>query len=287
MTITRSAAGRVEAPREVTDSMCLLALLAGGANVVMQLSRLPIGHGVALSKVDSGRADKHPLKRGRTTSAFLVIAMLGTEEERRTMRAEIAKAHRFVHSEPGDPVRYDAFDPELQLWVAACLYRGAQDVYTMLYGAPAPDRLEALYQWAKRLGTTLQVTEEMWPATSTDFEAYWSTGLDRIEMDPLTRTYLTSVADFTFLLHPLGAVGRPLQRLVRPIGSLITGGFLPEPFRRELGMAWDDARQRRFDRFLRVASAITRALPPVLRQFPLNFYLWETRRRIRLGRPIV
>ena len=287
MTITRALPTAVDAPPEVTDSMCLLALLAGGANVVMQLSRLPIGHGVARSTVESGRADRHPLKRGRTTSAFLVIAMLGTDEERQVMRAEIAKAHRFVHSEPGDAVQYDAFDPELQLWVAACLYRGAQDVYTMLYGAPAPDRLEALYQWAKRLGTTLQVTEEMWPASATDFEGYWSAGLERIEMDALTREYLTHVADFTFLLAPLGVIGRPLARLVAPFGSLITGGFLPDPFRRELGMVWDDVRQRRFDRFLRVASAITRALPPVLRAFPLNLYLWDTRRRIRLGRPIV
>src|SRR5436305_4746 len=89
-------------PHEVRESLCLLGLLSGGANVVMQLSRLPIGHGVANSTVDSGRVDKHPIKRGRTTSAFLVIAMLGSDEERLAMRAEIAKAHRHVHSEPGD-----------------------------------------------------------------------------------------------------------------------------------------------------------------------------------------
>jgi uncharacterized protein (DUF2236 family) len=253
----------------------------------MQLSRLPIGHGVAKSTVDSGRADRHPLKRGRTTSAFLVISMLGTEQERLAMRAEIAKAHRHVHSAPGDLVQYDAFDPELQLWVAACLYRGAQDMYTILYGEPAPERLEALYQWAKRLGTTLQVTDAMWPATAEDFERYWSAGLAQIEMDDLTRGYLRSVADFTFLLHPLGVLGRPLQRLVRPVGSMLTGGFLPEPFRRELGMAWDGTRQRRFDRFVRVAAAITRALPRPLRAFPLNLYLWDTRRRIRVGRSVV
>ena len=277
----------VDTPPEILDSMCLLALLAGGANVVMQLSRLPIGHGVARSTVDSGRADKHPLKRGRTTSAFLVIAMMGTEHEREVMRAEIAKAHRFVKSEPGDAVQYNAFDPELQLWVAACLYHGAQDVYTRLYGEPAPDRLEALYQWAKRLGTTLQVTDEMWPAAVADFARYWEAGLEQIEMDALTRGYLTHVADFTFLLAPLGALGRPLARLVAPLGSLITGGFLPEPFRRELGMVWNDARQRRFDRFLRVAAAVTRALPRPLRAFPLNVYLWDTRRRIRRGRAVV
>jgi uncharacterized protein (DUF2236 family) len=276
-----------DAPQEVRDALCLLGLLAGGANVVMQLARLPIGYGVANSTVDSGRADKHPLKRGRTTSAFLVIALFGTEHERLAMRAEIAKAHRFVHSQPGDPVQYDAFDPELQLWVAACLYQGALDVYTRLHGPPAADRIEPLYQHAKRLGTTLQVTDEMWPATAAEFDAYWQAGLERIEMDELTRTYLTSVADFTFLLNPLGRFAAPIKWLVRPLGSLITGGFLPQRFRDELGLAWNDRRQRRFDRFIAIAGALTRSLPRALREFPLNVYLWDTRRRIRLELPVV
>jgi uncharacterized protein (DUF2236 family) len=276
-----------DAPPEVRDALCLLGLLAGGANVVMQLSRLPIGHGVANSTVDSGRADKHPLKRGRTTSAFLVIALFGTKQERLAMRAEIAKAHRYVHSEPGDPVRYDAFDPELQLWVAACLYWGAVDVYTKLHGPLPPHRVEPLYQHAKRLGTTLQVTDEMWPATAAEFDQFWTTNLERIEMDDLTRSYLTSVADFTFLLSPVGPFAAPLKALVRPLGRLITGGFLPERFRDELGLKWNDRLQKRFERFLAIAVAVTRVLPRPLREFPLNFYLWDTRRRIRLGRPVV
>ena len=117
-----------ECPSEIRDALCLLALLSGGANVVMQLSRLPVGHGVASSTVDSGRIDKHPLKRTRTTCAFLVIAMFGSEKERLVMRREIAKAHQHVHSQPADEVRYDAFDSQLQLWVAACLYKGVEDV---------------------------------------------------------------------------------------------------------------------------------------------------------------
>jgi uncharacterized protein (DUF2236 family) len=275
------------APPEMREALCLLGLFSGGANVVMQLSHLPIGHGVAKSKVDSGRADKHPFKRGRTTSAFLVISMFGTEEERLAMRAEIAKAHRHVHSEPGEAVQYDAFDPELQLWVAACLYKGAEDVYTLLYGELAPERHEVLYRYASRLGTTLQVREDMWPASRTAFDAYWERGLQEVQMDEVTRPYLQSVADFTFLLHPLGRLGIPLQWLVRPVGRFITGGFLPQRFRDELHLEWDDRRQRRWERVMRVAAAITRSLPRPLRAFPLNVYLWDTRRRIRVGRAVV
>ena len=59
-----------------------LSLAAGGANVIMQLARLPIGRGVAESRVESGRVDRRPIKRLRTTTAYLLVAMLGTDEER-------------------------------------------------------------------------------------------------------------------------------------------------------------------------------------------------------------
>src|SRR5258708_376986 len=103
--------GTEDIPPEVWDGLAGVGLAAGGANVIMQLSRLPVGHGVAKSTVDSGRVDKHPIKRARTTTAFLAVAMLGAEEDRLAIRREIARAHKPVHSEPSDPVQYNAFDP--------------------------------------------------------------------------------------------------------------------------------------------------------------------------------
>ena len=50
-------------PQAVYDALSGLALLMGPANVIMQLSRLPIGHGVAESIVEGGRVDRHPIKR--------------------------------------------------------------------------------------------------------------------------------------------------------------------------------------------------------------------------------
>lgn len=48
----------------MVDNMMGLALLAGPANIVMQLARPGVGYGVVDSKVESGRADLHPVKRG-------------------------------------------------------------------------------------------------------------------------------------------------------------------------------------------------------------------------------
>lgn len=44
-----------------------VALLAGPANVIMELAMPGVGYGVLESRVESGRLDRHPIKRARTT----------------------------------------------------------------------------------------------------------------------------------------------------------------------------------------------------------------------------
>jgi uncharacterized protein (DUF2236 family) len=289
MLTTHATSAREQAPPpELQALLGHFGLAAGNANVIMQLSRLPVGHGVARSRVDSGRVDKHPIKRLRTTVSYLAIALLGTEEERAAMRNEVNRAHTQVRSEPSDPVQYNAFDPELQLWVAACLYWGTVDVYRLLHGTPlSPERAEALYQYCKRLGTTLQVPEEMWPEDLAAFARYWEAGVRAIEMDELTRRYLQQIAQLEFLVAPLGRLGLLLRPLLRPAGRFLTLGYLPEPFRRELGLPWSERRQRLFDAHIRLYAAVTRRLPRALREYPINLYLADARRRIQAGRPIV
>jgi uncharacterized protein (DUF2236 family) len=283
-----SASTDGEIPPEVWEVLGGFGLAAGGANVIMQLSRLAIGRGVAGSRVDSGRVDKHPIKRLRTTSAYLVISLLGTEHERRVMREEVNRAHAQVRSAPSDPVPYNAFDPELQLWVAACLYKGTEDILRLLRASePPPERLEVLYQHCKRFGTTLQVDDVVWPPDHAAFERYWAGAVRNIEMDDVTRAYLQNIAHMSFLVAPLGRIGALLAPLLSPFGRFMTLGYLPEPFRAELGLPWSTRDQRRFDLSIRLYAAWTRRLPRPLRRFPMNAYLADTRRRIRSGRPIV
>src|SRR5690606_28662240 len=212
-----AATATVPSPTTLQDSMSGLALAAAAANVVMQLSRLEIGHGVANSKVESGRLDRHPLKRTRTTLTYLAVALLGTDEERKVLRKEVNRAHRQVRSK--GPVAYNAFDPELQLWVAACLYQGVEIIHRILYGEPTPEQVEELYKAGARLGTTLQVREEMWPPDRAAFEEYWQDGLSKIQMDDLTRGYLRDLAELRFLPAP---VRLPLASTNR----FLTLGFL-------------------------------------------------------------
>jgi uncharacterized protein (DUF2236 family) len=264
----------------IERSLSGIGLAAAGANVIMQLSMLPVGHGVARSRVESGRVDRHPIKRTRTTLAYLAIALLGTDEERRAMRREVDRQHRQVRSRPGDPVRYDAFDTDLQLWVAACLYKGVEDIDRVAGIRRSDEEAERLYQYCARLGTTLQVRPEQWPADRAAFRRWWDAKVREIAMDDLTRTYLQGIARADFL-------GRPWSTLLGPLSELQAVGFLPPEFRDELGLPWDDRRQRDFDRMMAAWAAVDRRLPGPIRRFPFNAYLWDTRRRIRDGRPIV
>src|SRR6266540_4322439 len=95
-------------PPAVRDSVTGFAVAAGAANVIMQLSRLPIAYGVVESKVDSGRVDKHPIKRLRTTLSYIMVALFATENERATMRKEVNRSHRYVRSSETSPVTYNA-----------------------------------------------------------------------------------------------------------------------------------------------------------------------------------
>jgi uncharacterized protein (DUF2236 family) len=51
----------------VDDGMLGIGLVAGPANVIMQLAQPGVGYGVMESRVESGRVDRHPIKRARTT----------------------------------------------------------------------------------------------------------------------------------------------------------------------------------------------------------------------------
>ena len=257
-----------------------LSLGLGGANVVMQLSRPGVGRGVVESTVEGGSLYHHPVKRTRTTLGYIAIALFGTDAERLYLRREVDRQHRPVHSTAASPVAYCAFDPELQLWVAACMYRGLEDVVTMRYRSIDPSTLDGLYQQCSRFATTLQVPASSWPSDRAAFERYWVRSLSEVKMDEATRSLASSVVSLSF-------TPAPVRVLLGPAHRFITTGFLPVIFRDELGLTWDPRRQRRFNALCRAAVALNRLLPRPAREFPWNLVLWDTRRRIGRGRPVV
>jgi uncharacterized protein (DUF2236 family) len=256
-----------------------ILIMAGAANVIMQLSLLPVGHGVAESKVESGAIFKHPIKRARTTFTYLAVALMGTGEEKMAYRKAVNRSHAQVHSSPDAKVQYNAFDPELQLWVAACLYWGIVDTYRKL--RPSTRQMEeAFYLLAEPLATTLQVSPGMWPPDLQAFDEYWARGLERLQLDDTVRRFLTRLVDLKFLPPAV-------SQLIRPLNRFLTTGFLLPRVRGEMRLPWNACRQQQFETFLRVIGQVNALFPRVLRQLPINLVMWDFRRRRRKNLPLV
>jgi uncharacterized protein (DUF2236 family) len=266
------------------DAMLGIGLLSGAANVIMELALPGVGYGVKDSRVESGRADRHPIKRARTTFTYLAVALVGTETQKAMYRRAVNRSHAEVYSTPDSPVAYNAFDKGLQMWVAACLYKGFVDCYRIFVGEMDDEWADVHYQEGKALGTTLQVPAAMWPADRKAFDEYWEQSLDLVHIDDAVREYLYPIAAGRVAGVTLP---RRLQRRIDSVNLFITTGFLPQRFRDEMKLPWDAAKQRRFNRVMAAMGRINKLLPRFVRRFPFNWMLKDLDWRIRTGRPLV
>jgi uncharacterized protein (DUF2236 family) len=255
--------------------------LPGPANVIMQLSWPEVCYGVMESKVESGSAMKHPYKRARTTFTYLSVAMLGNDDDRRNYAKAVNGQHAQVRSDNNSPVTYNALNPELQLWVAACLYYGTIDLYEKMHG-PLQDEEEAdrFYAYAARFGTTLQVRQNMWPKDRAAFAEYWEAGTAKANIDDKMRAYLDS-------LTRMENLPKAVQRLGAERSLFYTKGFLPPLFREQMGYSWSDAEEELFTKRLQRLGRMDRRLPTSVKVFPFSALLWDMRRRHRKGAPLV
>jgi uncharacterized protein (DUF2236 family) len=268
----------------IDEGLMGVALLAGPANVIMQLARPGVGYGVLESRVESGRVDLHPIKRARTTFTYLAVATEGSDAQKEAFRRAVNRAHAQVYSTPESPVQYHAFDVDLQLWVGACMYKGGVDIYRIFIGEPDGEDADRHYREGMSLATTLQVPPEMWPPDRAAFDRYWRESLAKVHIDDAVRDYLYPIA--AGRMRGVALPG-PLQRLSDNFALLITTGFLPQRFRDEMRLPWDATKQRRFDRLMALLRTVNRLLPRFIRRFPFNILLWDVDRRIRTGRPLV
>ena len=254
--------------------------LSAGANIIMQLSLPAVGHGVAESRVTSGSVLHNPLKRTRTTFTYLAVAMMGTSEEKLAYRKAVNGAHKYVHSTDESPVKYNAFDPELQLWVAACLYWGFVDTYQKVHRPLTRAEQEEFYQLAHPLGTTLQVRQEMWPKDLDAFEEYWQNGLDNLHIDARVHEFLMIIVDLKFL-SPI------TQKLFGKFNRFVTSGFLPPEIREAMNLEWNADKQRKFDKTVRFFGKTMKFLPRPVRQAAYLLPLRDFRKRMASGKPMI
>ncbi len=264
----------------VTDALDFWSFAGAAANVAMQMMNPGVGHGVVESTVDTGALMKRPWKRARTTTQYLAVALLGTPHEIDSFREAVNSVHRHVKSKPGAAVKYNAFNRDLQLWVAACLFVGFEDSYQLLNGALPANHAESFYQSAAVLATSLQVPRDMWPATRVDFDEYWIRACAELSLDETVHAYVDD------LLH-LRMINLPMRLVFGRLLQFLTAGYLAPYFREQMGVRWSAADQRRFDNLFAFVGFVNRFIPRFLRFSGSHALMMDLRHRIHAGKPIL
>ncbi len=242
-------------------------LLAAAYAILLQVAHPSVGQGVR----DHSDFASRPLDRLRGTLTFVYGSVFGTREEAERVARIVRAVHRHVVG-PG----YDARDPDLQVWVAATLYEGAVRIHGLVFGELSPQEKEELLGQCALFATALGCPGDRWPADLPSFERYWKETVEGIEVSGAARDIARD------LFTPRNRALRPLTAIQRFIAS----GMLPPNIREGFGLAWDERRRRRFDRFFAVVRAVYPRLPLRVRTLPRDLYLRDMRRRAARGRPV-
>lgn len=257
------------------DTASEAILIAGGGRaILLQLANPAIGHGVA----NHSDFEFRPLDRLHGTLTYVYAIACGSPEEQRVVRDRVNRAHGPVRGDagPSNPA-YNAFTPELQLWVAATLYDSAMTVHRHVFGEMNADLADEIYREYAALGTSLQLPPDLWPADRAAFNRYFGEQLAAVQTDPKTRHVAHQ------LLYPQR--GPLWLRAAMPLGRLLTTGFLPSELRTAFELPWTPRHERRFRRVMRATAVVYPALPRRIRQWPKNHYLRALRASMTPGPP--
>ena len=226
----------------------------------------------------SGRAPRSPISRWRPRAP--------RSRRRRTGRAveQVARAGVLDHRKARCPTTRST--KICSCGSAACIYKGIVDVYRIFVGEMDDETADRIY----RGGHRARARRCKCPRRCGLRTRPRSTGTGRSRWPRCTSTMQS--ANFSIRSPRAGCLGRScpaaVQRRLDNFNLLITAGFLPQRFRDEMRLEWDEERQRRFDRLMNRHSAWSttccRASSGSSRSTVL---LKDLDWRIRTGRPLV
>lgn len=263
--------GRSTRPVAVEDIAAeALTLAGGGRALLLQIAHPAVGRGV----VDHSDFASRLMDRFDGTVLYLTATMFGSPAEQAAMRRLVNRAHAPVRGvDPASGTTYNAFDPALQLWVAATLYQTMMDLHARVFGPLSPEQADTAYRELSQALSNLQLTPDRWPADRAAFDDYWKRMIESLRVDS------DVLAVSRQILYPSGVAwwlrpGLPLLRLV-------TAGLLPPAVRAQFRLPWTSARQRRFDRAMRWTARLYPRLPLRLRHLLRDRYLAKLRRLVK------
>lgn len=230
--------------REVT-------VLFGGARALLMQAAHPL---VVAGANQTGMYERNPWKRLQRTLILTYTLTFGTRAEAHAAAERINEVHTRIHGV--DPVTgrsYDALDPELLLYVHACLVDSAILFERLTVGELDDDGRQRFHEEQKLAAELCLVPRADIPATWQDLRAWLADVEDRGDL--LVTDGARRVLDL-FLDPPADAEWRPALRGV----SRLAYGMLPPVVREMYGLPFGPVREAA----MRASFPAIRALRPWL-----------------------
>jgi uncharacterized protein (DUF2236 family) len=209
-------------------------LFGAGRALLLQIAHPAVAQGVQ----DHSEFKKNPFKRLQGTLEATYAVVFGSTELAQGVGRRIEHIHDHVTG-PG----YAANDPTNLLWVHATLLDTALRCYEDLVEPLGDEDAETYYQQMKKVAVAFGLALEHQPETLADFRRYFAEACDAIEVTPVGRDLAGFILEPRLPLR-LDVPFLPVLRVQR----LFTLGSLPAAVRAQLGVAWSDADQARYER---------------------------------------
>ncbi len=230
---------------------------------------------------DHSNFRKNPYGRLVRTMLAASAVTFGTRKQGAMGAKHVHRCHREVKGtldyatgpySAGTP--YDAFDPELRLWVFATLVDAPITAYELFVSPLSQAEKVNYYAECKTLGRMLGVPPKTLPADWTAFDTYYQ---GMLNSDTLTvgRT-ARELKDALFTVPG----GRVIKRL-----SFISIGLLPPHIRDGFGFEWDAKDQAKLERNLGRWAWVRQRTPQALAVSPVA--TWHQWRHVAVVNPTV
>jgi uncharacterized protein (DUF2236 family) len=236
--------------REVT-------VLFGGARALLMHAAHPL---VLAGARQTGFYERNPWKRLERTLQLQFTITFGTHQDAMDAAERINRAHEDVHgidSVTGLP--YDAKDPDLLLWVHACLVDSSLLYERLTVGRLDEDGRERFHREQMLGAELLGLSRSKIPSSVADLRAY----VDKVVGSGILRVTPDSMRVADLIRDPPREVPwRPVLRQV----AWWAFATLPAPIRELYGVRWSAAKELRLRGSIRTLKLVRPLLPGRFRE---------------------
>ena len=235
-------------------------VLFGGARALLMQAVHPL---VLAGARQTGFYERNPWKRMERTLQLTFTITFGTREEALRAAERINRVHLDVHGiDEVTGLPYDARDPDLLLWVHACLVDSQLLFEQLTVGALDEEGRERFHQEQMVGAELLGLDRSRIPPTVTALRAY----IDEVLESGILHVTGETMRVADLIRHPPPEVPwRPvLWRVAR-----WAFGTLPDPLRRAYGVRWNALREAEQRGSLLTMKALRPLIPSTFREiFP-------------------